>query len=327
VSALTPDACAILERAALCSVAASTSAGPHVTPVVFAASGGELWVTTARGSVKARAWSRDRRAAGLVRDGARAVCFRGTVRIYDALDPRTWPASAADWPALAAAAARFTRKNARFFAGYAVDARRVPLAWTPPGRVLVRIRPLAGAVVVDGVVRERWGPWPAAATPVAAFRRAPRARDPLAGVPREVASGIGRVGAGALAWDAGGQLVVLPVRWVSTEHGLYAAAPERVAALAEPAPRAPAAVAIDAASRWRARDMVGVMVQGTGRMYPVAETASGRRSASRLVREAGHEAGPAILVRIDARRIVWWRGWSSGWIPVPGPARGVAASA
>ena len=46
----------LLERGAFCHVAATTPAGPHVTPMVFAEAGGRVWVTTSRGSVKARAW-------------------------------------------------------------------------------------------------------------------------------------------------------------------------------------------------------------------------------------------------------------------------------
>src|SRR6266545_4823840 len=120
---LPPEFERILERGAFCSIAAETRRGPHLTPLVFAWSDGRVWLTTSCGSVKAWAW--------------RAVTFTGRAAAYDVLDPSTWIRTAVRMPAVTAASVRFTAKNARFFAGYAVDARRVPLAWTPPGRVFV----------------------------------------------------------------------------------------------------------------------------------------------------------------------------------------------
>ena len=46
-------------RGRFCAVAAMTPRGPHCTPLVFAFSGGRLWLTTSRRSVKARAWRTD----------------------------------------------------------------------------------------------------------------------------------------------------------------------------------------------------------------------------------------------------------------------------
>ncbi|MGH7358577.1 MAG: pyridoxamine 5'-phosphate oxidase family protein, partial [Candidatus Rokuibacteriota bacterium] len=150
---------ALLERGRFCHVAAVTPDGPHVTPMVFAVAGGRIWVTTSRGSVKARAWRSDPRVAGLVRAGEDCVVFVGTARAHDLLEPSTWPGALAAAPLLAVATTRFTRKNARFFAGYAVDARRVPFAWTPPGRVFVELS-IERAALIEGVRRPRtWGEW------------------------------------------------------------------------------------------------------------------------------------------------------------------------
>jgi len=44
----------VLEDGQFCAVAAQTPNGPHCTPLVFAYSGARLWLTTSRGSVKAR---------------------------------------------------------------------------------------------------------------------------------------------------------------------------------------------------------------------------------------------------------------------------------
>ncbi|MEO8501825.1 MAG: pyridoxamine 5'-phosphate oxidase family protein [Vicinamibacteria bacterium] len=46
---------AVLEEGPFCAVATMTPRGPHCTPLVFAYSSGRLWLTTSRGSVKARA--------------------------------------------------------------------------------------------------------------------------------------------------------------------------------------------------------------------------------------------------------------------------------
>ncbi len=181
----------VLERGSFCHVAAITPLGPHVTPMVFSVAGERVWVTTSRRSVKARAWRSDPRTAGLVRDGDEAVAFAGIVSTHDVLDPSTWARSLAEGPLVGVAAARFTRKNARFFAGYAVDAHAVPLAWTPPGRVFAEIRIDRVALVADGRLLGSWGAWagPARAVPSAErFRRRPdgrpAARRPARGDPR-----------------------------------------------------------------------------------------------------------------------------------------------
>ena len=116
----------ILEEGAFCHVASLTPTGPHLTPMVFASAAGRVWVTTSRDSVKARSWRRDPRVAGLVRSARRTAAFTGTVTTYDLLDTGTWTRSLAQGPVLALAGFRFTHKNARFFAGYAVDAHHVP---------------------------------------------------------------------------------------------------------------------------------------------------------------------------------------------------------
>jgi hypothetical protein len=308
----------VLEGGTLLYVAASTPLGPHLTPTVFAFSGGDLWLTTSRGSVKSRAWTRDARVAGLVRGGDSAVSFAGTVRTYDALDARTWAASVVGAPALTAATLRFTRKNARFFAGYAVDARDVPLAWTPPGRVFARVEIERLALIADDRVAEVLGSWPSLSEPGATgFRTSSKPDDPLAGLPDDVADRLGRGGdeAALAIQSADRDLMVLPASWTATDHELYAAVHREIAALAGTDDRAlrRVALAADRASWWRARDMSGVMVRGEGRAYEIAGLTSGSGSAARIARSAGIRVpDDVVLVRIDPDRLVWWLGWSSG---------------
>jgi hypothetical protein len=314
VSAVVPGPIrTILERGSFCHVGASTPAGPHVTPMVFASAGGSVWVTTSRGSVKARAWRMDARVAGSVTDGERAVAFTGTVTTYDLLDAESWGRSLTHGPLLALAGARFTRKNARFFAGYAVDAQHVPLAWTPPGRVFAEIRIERSALLEGGRVASAWGEWGDAVEGVERFR-AVRAGEPvLSTVP---GIGFGDRGVGALGLETPGGPVVLPVRWTVEGGGLYAGVPEETLALAEAKGAPRAALAIDRPSTWRAREMVGAMVRGDGEIAVASRLASGASSAARIARLAGLADAGAAIVRIRPTTVVWWSGWTSGSVSI-----------
>lgn len=315
---LSTDAVRVLERGTVCSLGVATTTGPHVTPVVYAWSGGDVWLTTARASAKARATRADPRVAGLVRFDDAAVAFAGPIRVYDALEPETWASSIAASPALLAAAMRFGRKNARFYAGYAVDALHIPLPWTPPGRLFARVS-IQRAALLDRGRRTLWGRWPRAQGASAAVFRSPRgSRDVLAGVPPDVAARIGTGGSeAALGVEGPNGPTVIPAGWIATGGAVYAAIPAVAAELVVPGSDGRVALAVDRASSWRARDMAGVMVQGEALSYPVDALAGGRVAAARLVRSAGLEAGGAVLVRISPRRVVWWRGWASGSV-VPG---------
>jgi nitroimidazol reductase NimA-like FMN-containing flavoprotein (pyridoxamine 5'-phosphate oxidase superfamily) len=310
VSFLSTAVQSVLEEGQFCAIATSTPVGPHCTPLVFAYSGGRLWVTTSRRAVKTRAWKTDRSAAGLVRQGDLAVTFTGTATLYDALDRSTWGSAVAGATSIARATAAFSRKNARFFAGYAFDAKQVPFAWTPPGRVFVGIDLERTALLDDEGVQEGRGRWGGGVASHPTFRRAARGADPLAALPRGIREALGQSGDGALSLIGDRRPAVLPARWRADEHALYAALPEESLALADAGPDAAGAVTIDRASEWRARDMVGVMVQGTASVHLLDRLGSGAKSARGIATEIHPEAG--ALVRLVPSRLVWWRGWSSG---------------
>jgi len=215
----------VLEDGQFCAVAAPTPNGPHCTPLVFAYSGARIWLTTSRRSVKARAWRVDPSTAGLIRDGDLSVAFTGTVKTYDALDKRTWGAAVAGATSIARATAGFSRKNARFFAGYAFDARQVPFAWTPPGRVFVGVDLERTALLDDEGVQEGRGRWGGEAVSHTTFRRSSTGGDPLAVLPDDVVSQIGRDGRGALAVAGERGPVVPPIRWRADATTLSAARP------------------------------------------------------------------------------------------------------
>jgi len=298
-----------LDRGQFCAVATMTPRGPHCTPLVFASSGARLWLTTSRRSVKARAWRSDPSVAGLVRSEELAVTFTGTVRTYDALDRRTWAAAVAGVTSIARATATFSAKNARFFAGYALDAKQVPLAWTPPGRVFVGVDLERTALVDAQGVQEGRGRWGGEAGSHTSFRRT-AAADPLEQLPAEIADGIGRAGEGALAIAGERGLVVLPVRWRADGGWLYAVLPSETLAIAGAGPDASVALMLDRASVWRARDMVGAMFQGEASFFLDGVVGSGATSLRKIV---GADAPPgAALVRVRPNRVVWWKGWSSG---------------
>lgn len=299
----------VLDEGPFCVVATTTPDGPHCTPLVFAASGGRLWLTTSRRSVKARNWRSDPSIAGLVRHDGLAVTFTGSVKTYDALDTRTWGAAVAGATSIARATATFSRKNARFFAGYAVDAKQVPLAWTPPGRVFVGVDLERTALVDDVGVQEGRGRWGGEPASHASFRRS-KGDEPLRDLPPDVAEKLGTSGIGALAVAGERGLVVLPVGWRVETGSLYAALPAETLALAGAEPDAVMSLTIDRASQWRARDMVGALLQGRGACFVEGSVGSGATSMRDLATAIA--PGATALVRLMPTRSVWWEGWSSG---------------
>jgi Pyridoxamine 5'-phosphate oxidase len=303
----------VLGRGEFCHVAARTDRWPHLTPTVFAFSGGSVWVTTSRRSVKTRAWRADQVVAGLVRDGDRAVTFTGRVTPYDVLDAETWPNVVARSPAVAAASLRFSRKNARFFAGYAVDARHVPLAWTPPGRVFVEIGIERATLLRGGEVVERAGDVMPGddATSRAGFR-AVGAADAFVALPGHLRRELGEDGAGALALDASKGPVVVPVRWLADDGPILATVSVEAMRDVGGGPAMPAALGIDRPSWWRARRMLGCMVQGDGEVFVPASLRSGRRALETAIARTGGDPERDALVRLRPRRVVWWEGWTSG---------------
>jgi len=302
-----------LEQGTLCYLAAETSHGPHLTPVVYAPDSGALWVTTSRGSVKARAWRRDASASGLVRAGDLAVAVRGAARAYDVFDPSTWAGAAVAGRALVGATMKFGLRNARFFAGYAVDASKVPFAWSPPGRVFVRISLDAGAVLdlAEGTVLDTWGDWEdgsARSSSMAVFRALPRHRSLDLRAPGSVRRAIGSSGEGALALVGERGTVVLPARWRrrASEGSYEAALPVAFVDLARAPSRAPASLVVDRLDSWRASAMKGMMLRGTAQLFSP-------EGVSRGVRTLRERAGSGhALVRLRPSRVVWWEGWSGG---------------
>ncbi len=319
--ALPPGAKDVLARGEWCHLAAATSFGPHVTPVVFAVDGGRLWMTTSRGSAKARAWRRDPRTAGLVRHGSRALAFRGRIRTYDALDPFAWPSIAIRSPRLGKAAMRFSVKNARFFFGYAVDAARVPLAWAPPGRVFCsveleagRLLDLEGGKIVDG-----WGPWDLSLTPARAYAEPPSPDGGRLAPPGDTLSAVATSGSAVLSTQLEGPdgptLTVVPAGWSEERSRFLCRVPVAFAELTGASTGTKTALTADRSSSWRAADMTGLLIRGDAEVFVRGRTRTGAAALRHRI-----SSGEALF-RIAPARIVWWKGWSSGTVTPPSTSR------
>jgi hypothetical protein len=129
-------------------------------------------------------------------------------------------------------------------------------------------------------------------------------------VPDDVADRLGREGEGALAIAGERGPVVLPVRWRADATSLYAALPADILALAGAGPDAQVALTVDAASVWRARDMVGAMFQGTASFAVDGRVRSGASSLRSLATSIA--PGATAVARVTPTRVVWWQGWTSG---------------
>src|SRR5439155_11170264 len=80
-----PEVARVLGRASLAYLAVETSRGPHVTPLLFAATPDRLWFGIGRGTLKARAVAK-RPAVGVVVPGENAsVAIRGEATLVDRL--------------------------------------------------------------------------------------------------------------------------------------------------------------------------------------------------------------------------------------------------
>jgi hypothetical protein len=80
--------------------------------------------------------------------------------------------------------------------------------------------------------------------------------------------------------------------------------------LADAGPDVSVALTVDRASAWRAREMVGAMVQGSASIFSLDALETGTRAAKTVLKATG--TGNDALVRIAPSRLVWWQGWSSG---------------
>jgi hypothetical protein len=114
-----PTVARVLDSASFAYLAVETSSGPHVTPLLFAATPDRLWFGIARGTLKARVLAK-RPAVGIVVPGDHSsVAIRGEATLLDRL-----PSSVAEIARAPFALPAFAFQNAREMAAFARDVGR-----------------------------------------------------------------------------------------------------------------------------------------------------------------------------------------------------------
>jgi hypothetical protein len=111
-----PKVASVLGHASFAYLAVETSSGPHVTPLLFAATPDRLWFGIGRGTLKARVLAK-RPAVGVVVGGEDAsVAIRGQGTLLD-----RWPASPAELARAPFAVPAFASRNVLEMAAFARD--------------------------------------------------------------------------------------------------------------------------------------------------------------------------------------------------------------
>lgn len=142
MSVVTPEIEAVLREGREAHVAVVTKGGPHVTPELYAWSGGRLWFWFAHTTLKARALRREPEAAVLVDGGDRSAVIEGTVDLVDVRHPTTLVGSPARGVRALVATGAYVLRNADDLAGFASDLTAGRLGWRPPpSRILASIEP------------------------------------------------------------------------------------------------------------------------------------------------------------------------------------------
>jgi Pyridoxamine 5'-phosphate oxidase len=153
------DVAPVLGGASFAYLAVETSGGPHVTPLLFAATPDRLWFGMGRGTLKARVVAK-RPAVGVVIPGQPAsVALRGQATLLDRL-----PASPAELVQAPFALSLFAARNALEMAAFACDVVRqgaLPGQLTP---LSVRVESVD---VLDGWPARAVLGWMAPAGPIA----------------------------------------------------------------------------------------------------------------------------------------------------------------
>jgi hypothetical protein len=106
----------VLARAPIAYLAVETSSGPHVTPVLFAATSDRLWFGIGRGTLKARAMAKQPVVGVVVVDGDVSVAIRGRAALLDRLPPSVTELARAPF-----ALPVFATRNALEMAAFARD--------------------------------------------------------------------------------------------------------------------------------------------------------------------------------------------------------------
>jgi hypothetical protein len=152
-----------LQEARQAHVAVASKHGPHVTPELYAWSGGALWFASGASTVKVNVLRRDPWAAAVVSTQGRSVMVRGPVESFDVRRPDRILRRAGRWPQTLGALGRFSVRNAPDLLAFARDTATGQLGWrVPERRVFLRLQPVAAAAIEGDVVTGGWGGWSSA---------------------------------------------------------------------------------------------------------------------------------------------------------------------
>ncbi len=149
----------MLGAASFAYLAVETASGPHVTPLLFAATPDRLWFGIGRRTVKARAIAK-RPAVGVVVPGdERSIAIRGQATLLDRLPP-----SARELARAPFALPVFAGRNALEMAAFARDAALSRTAPAPLTPVSIRVEQLE---LLDGWAAHAVLGWSAPDGPIA----------------------------------------------------------------------------------------------------------------------------------------------------------------
>jgi pyridoxamine 5'-phosphate oxidase-like protein len=261
-------------RARVAYLAVETGGGPHVTPVLFAATHDRLWFAVPRDTLKARVLRRRPAVGVLIHDGASALVVGGTASLLDPARPAAVAGQLAELARAPLAVPAYALRNAGELAGFAQDAAREPARLSPAELVLASVRPRTLEVV----------PWPRAASDAAgggAWKGA------LAGVPQRVASLPLGPGPAVLGWLTPQGPLALPAAWDGESAHVHW---PLLAGLGAPT-AGPACVCFDTSSGRGPRAKHGLLLRGEGRARGRGETRRVTLAPDRITYWTGFDVG------------------------------------
>lgn len=139
---LAPEIESILREGREAHIAVVSDHGPHVTPELFAWSGGRLWFWFAHTTLKARVLATAPEAAALVAAGDRHAVLEGPVDLIDVRRPSTLVGGPARGLRALIGATSYAVRNAEDLSAFVRDLGTGRLGWRPPpSRILASIEP------------------------------------------------------------------------------------------------------------------------------------------------------------------------------------------
>ena len=255
IPSLSDRAVSILSEARQVHVAVSSTNGPHVTPELFAWSGGRLWFASSVDTLKAAVLRRDSAIGAVVSIPGRSVVVAGEAEAFDPTAPVDLVGRACGLPSAARALASFTVRNAPDLLAFASDTLTGRLGWRVPSpRILFAIEPQHVVVLENDAVVDAAGDW-------ASLHLDPSA-DPLV-VEDPPAVGVPIGGQPAVLAIPGP--IALPGRWFAAEQQVFVAPALRPLV---PSGELELSVVVDDYSAPGPAAKQGTLVRGRGRLRP-----------------------------------------------------------